>query len=233
VRAYQRRQLKQDQFVTTTRETFSWAAEHRDPLLWGGIVVGVIVLLAAGAWFYLQHQDQEAGAELGRAMALYNAPLRPAGTPASSQIRSFASADERAKAANAEFQKVVDQYPRTRSAALARYFVGLTAMDMGDNAAAERALKEAAGARDADLAALAKFALASLYHRTQRDADAITLYKELIDNPTRTVAKASAQLELAGVYESALPAEARRLYEEIRKENPQGPAAQIADSKLK
>ena len=115
MRAYQRRQLKQDQFVTTTRETFSWAAEHRDPLLWGGAVVGVIVLLAVGTWFYMQRQEQEAEAALGQAMALYNAPLSPAGTPASPQIRSFATAAERATAAHAAFQGVASQYPRTRS----------------------------------------------------------------------------------------------------------------------
>lgn len=232
MRAYERRQLKQDQFVVTTKETFSWVVEHRDKLIWGSVAVAVVLLFSLGTWFYLQYQDQGASVALGQAMRIYNAPLNPAGQPANPQERSYATAAERAKAANAEFRKVAEKYSHTRSGALARYFVGLTAMDMGDNAAAERELKEVAGSREEDLAAMAKFSLASLYRRTNRDAEAVKLYRELIDHPTRTVAKASAQLELASLYESTQPAEARRIYEQIRKDDARGPAAEIAAARL-
>ncbi len=232
MRAYERRQLKQDQFVVTTKETFSWAVEHREKLVWGGVAVAVVLLVLIAGWFYFQYQDQDASVALGKAMQVYNAPLGPAGQPANPQERSFGSAAERAKAANAEFQKVADKYSHTRSGALARYFVGVTAMDMGDNATAERVLKEEGGSREQDLAALAKFSLASLYHRTGRDSEAVKLYQDLIEHPTRTVAKATAQLELAWLYEGTQPAEARRIYEQIRKDDARSPAAELAASRL-
>ena len=73
---------------------------------------------------------------------------------------------------------------------------------------------------------LAKFALASQYKSSGQDAKAIDLYKQLIAHPSRTVGKAEAQLELASLYAAKQPAEAKKMYEEISKENPASAAAQ-------
>ncbi len=67
--------------------------------------------------------------------------LRPAGAPAEPDFPSFASAKERTTEAHKQFQAIVDQYPHTRTAEFARYFLGLTSSQLGDNAAAERDLK--------------------------------------------------------------------------------------------
>jgi len=62
-------------------------------------------------------------------------------------------------------------------------------------------LKKVAGGWDSDLGALAKFALAQLYHDTGRDPQAIDLYKKLSDKPTATVPAGLAQLQLADLYQ--------------------------------
>jgi lipopolysaccharide biosynthesis regulator YciM len=104
---------------------------------------------------------------------------------------------------------------------------------MGDNAAAERDLKDVASSHNEDLAALAKLALASIYRDTNRTKDAIDIYNGLIAKPTRSVGKASAQLELADTYRSTnQPAEAKRVYEQMQKENPASEVAQFATQKL-
>jgi len=100
---------------------------------------------------------------------------------------------------------------------------------LGDNAAAERSLQEAAGSSNADLGALGKFALASVYRSEHKDQQAIDLYKQLIDKPTIVVSKATAQLELAGFYESQQkPDDAKKIYDQVAKDNPSTEAASIA-----
>ena len=134
-----------------------------------------------------------------------------------------------ATAVRKQFQDIVDKYPRTHTADMARYFVGLTAQQLNDNAAAERNLQEAAGSSNGDLAALGKFALASVYRAENKDQQAIDLYKQLIAKPTLVVSKATAQLELATLYESEKkPDEAKKIYDEVVKENPQTEAASVA-----
>jgi lipopolysaccharide biosynthesis regulator YciM len=109
----------------------------------------------------------------------------------------------------------------------------LTSESLGDHTAAERQLKEVASAHNRDLAALANFALASVYRNTNRNKDAIDLYKKLMDKPTTTVGKVAAQMELGATYEAAgQPLEAKRIYQEVQKENPSGQASQMASAKL-
>ena len=84
-----------------------------------------------------------------------------------------------------------------------------------------------------DFASLAKFALASVYRNSNRNKDAIELYKKLADKPTRTVGKVTAQLELAETYQaSQQPLEAKRIYEQVVKENPKSEAEATAQAKL-
>jgi tetratricopeptide (TPR) repeat protein len=153
--------------------------------------------------------------------------------PAQPENPSFASSTERATQAHKEFQAVVDKYPHTNASDFSRYFLGLTSESLGDHTAAERQLKEVASAHNRDLAALANFALASVYRNTNRNKDAIDLYKKLMDKPTTTVGKVAAQMELGATYEAAgQPLEAKRIYQEVQKENPSGQASQMASAKL-
>ena len=58
-------------------------------------------------------------------------------------------------------------------------------------------------------------------------------YNQLIAKPTRSVGKAMAQMELADAYASTQqPGEAKRVYEQIQKENPASEVAQLATQKL-
>ncbi len=58
------------------------------------------------------------------------------------------------------------------------------------------------------------------------------MFQDVIAHPTTTVPKAAAQLQLAQLYETTQPAEARRLYAEIKDQNKDNDAAQIATQKL-
>jgi tetratricopeptide (TPR) repeat protein len=237
VRAEARHRLKQDRFSKTTLQvaetTADWTAEHKRALMVAGIVVAIIAAACAGAWYYFQQQDQKASVEFGKALQVMNEPVRPAGMPAQPDAPSFASAQERATEAHKEFQTILDKYPHTHVADFSRYFLGVTSSQLGDNAAAERDLKTVAGYHNKNLAALAKLALAGVYRDTNRAKDAIDLYKDLMQNPTQTVSKPTAEIQLAETYEAAgMKSDAQKLYEQIQKESPQSEAAQLASAKL-
>ena len=237
MRAEARHQLKEDRFSKVTfqaaEKTVHWTAEHQAKLIAAVIAVVVIAGIAVGGWYYVNSQDEKASAELSTGVRTFEAQVRPAGVPPQPGTESFDSASERATAARKQFQAIIDKYPRTHTADMARYFVGLASSQLGDNAAAERSLQEAARSSNSDLAALGKLALASVYRAEKKDPLAIDLYKKLIDQPTITVSKATAQLELASFYESRQKQdEAKKLYQQIEKENPATEAASIAQRRM-
>ena len=233
MRSYARHQLKQDSFTTSTAETISWAVEHRSKVT--AAIVGLLVILAIliGGWAYINYRDQQASAQLAQAIEKYNAPIRSPEIPASPNLPSFASAQERAKASNAEFTQIAGKYPFTQSAAVARYFAGITFRDLGDSTNAESDLKQVADSRYKEIASLAKVALAAIYQDTNHNSQAVELYKQLIAHPTVSVGKSTAQFLLASLYESmAQLGEARRMYEQMQKESPTGAVAQVAGQRL-
>jgi TolA-binding protein len=237
VRAETRHQLKQDAFSRVTigaaEKTAHWSVEHRNTLAVAAIVVVVVVGAAAGGWYYLNAQDEKASFDLAVGVRTLEMQIRPAGIPAQPDFPSFASAKERSDAAKKQFQEIVDKYPHTRTADMARYMLGVTAASAGDNAAAESSFKTVAANGGKELASVAKLALAALYGNTNRTKDAVALYEELINKPTASVSKATAQLQLAELYQNSnQPLDAKRLYEEIKKENPGPEAVQIATQKL-
>ena len=237
MRAETRHRLKEDKFSRATigaaEATVHWSEEHKSRLIVGAVVVAVVLAATIGGWYYLNQQDQKASMLLNQAVRTMDTQLRPAGAPAEPDIPSFSSAKERTTAAHKQFQATVDQYPHTRTAEFARYFLGLTSSQLGDNAAAEVDLKAVASTHSEDLAALAKLALAAVYRDKNRTKDAIDLYNQLIAKPTRSVGKAMVQMELADTYASTQqPADAKRVYEQIQKENPASEAAQLATQKL-
>jgi len=233
VRAETRHQLKEDRFSKATlqaaEKTVHWTVEHQSKLLVAAIAVMVVAAIALGGWYYLNLQDEKASGDLSIAVRTFDAPVRPAGMPPQPGSESYGSLEERATAARKQFQSIVDKYPHTHTADMAKYFVGLSSAQLNDNAAAERNLQAIAGLRNKDLAALGKFALASVYRVEKKDPQAIDLYKQLADKPTITVSKVTAQLELAGLYEAEQkPDEAKKIYQQVQKENPSTEGASLA-----
>jgi TolA-binding protein len=237
VRAETRHQMKQDRFSRVTidaaERTAHWSVEHKNKLTVAAVIVLVVAGIAAGSWYYLNQQDQKASLEMSQAVRTLNTPVRPPNMPAQAEAPSFASSAERATAAHKQFQAIVDKYPHTHAAEFARYFLGLTAANLGDNASAERELQKVVSSGNSDVVALAKMALASVYRNTGRNKQAVDLYKQLAAKPASTVGKVAAQMELAATYQSDnQPLEAKRIYEIIQKENPASEVAQLATTKL-
>jgi len=227
-----RHALKQDKFVTATTSGLEWIGEHRSHVVsWA---VGVVLAAAIVVAGFIVFAKREAAANqiLGQAMDIYDTPLAQPNQPAEPGMKTYATAAERAKAANPLFRQAADQYSWLEPGQTARYFAGVTELDLGQQQAAETDLEKATHAGGSERTALAKIALANLYAQTGRSSQAVTLYQNLIQHPTTTVPKAAAQLQLAQVYETTDPAEARQLYAEIKDQNKDTYAGQAATEKL-
>jgi predicted negative regulator of RcsB-dependent stress response len=237
VRAETRHQLKQDKFSRATlqvaEQTVHWSAEHKTKLIAGVAIAVAVIAAVLGTWYYFQKQDEKASVDFTNAVQTLNEPIRPAGMPPQPDYPSFGSSNERATAAHKQFQAIADKYPHTHAGDFARYFVGVTSSQLGDYAAAERELKPVTEFHNGELSALAKMALASVYRSQNRNKDAEDLYNNLIQHPTSTVAKSSAQIQLAETYAAdGKLSEAKIIYGQIKKDAPQTEAGQMASAKL-
>jgi tetratricopeptide (TPR) repeat protein len=230
--------LKQDHFIETTSHGLEWASENRKSVIQtvglGLAAIVVLVLIVA----IISHRSAAASDAFGQAMQTYQAPLVTPGQPNDPGVKTYNSVKERSTAANAQFLAVADKYGMTTAGKNARYFAGLTYLDMGQTQSAETTLKKVADSWDKQLSSLGKEALADLYHQTGRDPQAIDLYNQLTAHPTDAVPAGLAQLQLAALYTSEGKVDqAHKIYAQLKdkdknaKGNP-GPAGSLAAQKL-
>ena len=226
-----RHALKQDKFVMATQSSAGWIGEHRSTVIRYSIVlVVVLAVLITGVVVYNQ-RSEAAESALGAALDVYSAQLAQPGAPAQKNV--YATASERAKAANQQFVQIASQYGWLPQGGKAHYFAGLTYQQLGQTGSAETELKAAAGSWDSSLSSLAKFALAGFYHQTSRDQQAIDLYNGLIAKPTDSVPVYTAQLALADLYAATGKTEqAKQLWAKVKDADKAGAAGSIAAQKL-
>jgi len=215
VQSYTRHQLKEDKFQEVTRGALAQAQAHRQQLTLLGIVVLVLALAGGAYGYWRNYQDEQASAELGKALTTYATPIRAAGALPDPNFPTYGSTAERDTEAAKQFQGVADKFPRTDSGKNALYMAAAAALDGGQYVEAESKFKKVAETGNKDLAALAKLGLASVYEATNRDQDAINIYNELIKKPTQSVSAQRAQFALADLYEHKDPAQAKRIYDQL------------------
>lgn len=195
-------------------------------------IVVVVVLAGAIAIAYTVRSNA-ANAAFAEAMQVLDAPISTPDQPVPPGVTSYNSMAERARAATSQFGAIADKYGSTPAGRNALYLQGVTALEAGDKASAETLLKKAADGWNHDVATLSQLALAGLYHATNRDAQAIDLYRKVADKPSTLVPAGLARLEMAGLYESnGKDGDAKKIYAEIKDKDPKSAAGQIAAQKL-
>ena len=225
-----RHALKQDRLADATRTGLGWFQENRSRVIRAGVAAVICLTVVIIALVVLAKRSAAADLAFGEAMDTYNSPLAQPGQPTPPGEKVFATSAARATLANQQFVQIANQYGLFESGKTARYFAGLTAIDLGQTGAAETYLTKVAGGYDAALASLAKLALANLYQQTNRSSQAVVLYNQLIAKPTNTVPADAARLGLASVYEKTNPAEANKIYALLK--SSKSAAGQIATQKL-
>ena len=187
------------------------AVEHRNTIIIGAIVA--IIVIGGVRWRLvlpaIRKIKRPASTCPSRSVPCRPSFARP-GTPEQPDFPTFTSAKERSQAAQKQFQAIIDKYPHTRTADMAHYLLGVTQKDLGDSAGAERNFKQVMSNGNKEVASVAKDALAALYADTNRNKDAIALYQELMNKPTTSVSKVTAQLQLAELLPGLQPAARRQ-----------------------
>jgi predicted negative regulator of RcsB-dependent stress response len=227
-----RKDLKKDQIRESFVHGVESVASHQQAVwLFGG--VALIVALAVFGWStYSRRQTTKAGAALDDAMKVFQARIHSPGEPSSPG--EIAYVDEKNKYADAErkFLEVAGQYARTRPGQIARYYAALSEEHLKKFDDAEKNLKQLDSGGDESLSGLGRFQLAWVYSQNNKGSQAVELYKQLADKPSTFVPKPLVLLTLADYYRKTDPAQASKLYNQVKQDFPDSSAAEKADEGL-
>ena len=225
-----RKDLKKDEIREKFVQGVESVASHQQAL-WIVVTAALLVALAVFGWnSYARRQTAKASAALDDAMKIFQARIRGAGEPADPVDITYLDEKNKFSDADKKFLAVAGQFGRTKPGLMARYYAALSEAQLKDYADAEKNLAQVVSGGDENLAALAKFQLAEVYQQENKGSQAVDLYKQLSDKPSVFVPKPTAMLALADYYRKTDPAQATKLYNQVKQEFPD--AAAEADQGL-
>lgn len=209
-----------DEFLSLTQRVWLWIHQNREKtgMIAGGVAAAV--LLAVGVKGYADRSDGQRSTAVAAAVARYT--QTPAGAiPA--ELRQ-------------ELAALADRYAGSPEGAVARFFQAgaLAAAGESDQARQIYATLAAAAAQQGEIAALSRQALAYLDLAAGSVDAALSAFQDLLKVQGGAVARAQIMLEIATIHENrGRAAEARRVYQEILAEHPDGSWAVTAKDRLR
>lgn len=236
MKSKERHELKRNEFATTTFRLLDVVETHRTQVLAGAGIVVLLAALIGGVMLWRSHKANQAGAALGVAMAIAEAPVVPASTlPGATQAPgTYPTEQARAEAAINAFTEVATSYPGTDAARVATYHAASELLAAGRAAEAEQAFAAvAADGAQPVLAASGKLGQAEALMSVGRIDDALKIYTDLaamrdgvlpVDGLLMQLARAS---KLAGK-----EAEARAAFQRVLDEFPQSTYTMTAQQEL-
>ena len=209
-----------DEFFSLSQQVWLWVHENRQTaaMITGGVIAAVLV--AVGVRGYIDRSHGQRSTEVAAAVARYT--QAPGGT---------VPADLRQ-----ELSTLADRYAGSPEGAVARYFQAgvLAAAGETDKARQVYTTLAASGAQNGDLALLAKQALAYLDLAGGALDSARSAFQDLLKIQGGVVARAQIMLEIAAIHEKqGHAAEARRVYQDLLAEHPDGSWAATAKDRLR
>lgn len=227
-----RHELKKDELADRLATLRGSLAQNRRRIVLGGGTTLLVVAVSLAIFLYVRSRQAGAAEAFSKALVTYHAVVT-ATPPPGTNLPHFKTGEEKYKEALRQFTEVSSQFGRQRPGRWARYYAALCQRELGQSAEAEQQLVAIAGENDAELAAAAKMALATLYQRTSRTEEAEKIYRELETSPTAIVPKPAAQIALAELYQKTNPSRATALYQQIEKDYPGTSAADQAARMLR
>ena len=191
-----RKEIKQDRIRTILTDIYQWALVYQRYLI-GGVVVVVLLMLAAYGWnSYRQGQNRAAQEAFSEAVSLYHASIegaesQPADNPPRQQ--AFASEEERDASTRVALDDVLFSYSGTPVAPWARYYLALLDERAGRVDQARQALLELS--REAGIPEVSNLSANRLAEQAQQQGR----YQEAIDHWTSLLDSAASHFPIQGV----------------------------------
>jgi len=227
-----RKELKTDEVRDTLVQGAGLVFDHQ-AITFLVLILGVVIALGIFGWkTYAERQTVKAAAAYDDAMKVFDARIRSPLEPQQPGELSYTDEKNKYTESVRKFEDVASKYARTRPGQLASYYEAISQERLGNNDAAKKLLQNLADSGDEDFAAMARFELAQLDDRLGQGDEAVNLYKKLIAKPAVLVPKPVVMLALAQHYTASNPAEASKLYAQIKSEYPDTPMAEQADQEL-
>lgn len=223
---FSRKDLKHDQFIEEVGEFYGFYQQHKQPVLIGAAVVVALIVGVSAYFGYAERQRAAAAAALEDATRLFHGVVT---TEERGGVVTFTTSGERYRRATEAMETVKSDYPGSKTAAAADYYIALLEVEQQQNAEARNRLEGVIGNADTTYASLARLTLAGLLSDEGNFDAARTHYQALIDEPTPVVPAVRAKLEMARAMARTDPTGARALLEELMSEpGPVGAAAGVA-----
>lgn len=222
-----RKDLKRDRFVEEVTHQVTFVAAHRKQFIAGGLGIIVVLVGSVGYWSYARQRSQASLAALQEAVELYHGIVSEESVPG---VKVFPTAEERLSSVTTALDRVTLDYSGTAAAAGASYYAGLLDRDEGSTAEARSHFEQATRGTGTEYASLARLALGELLFAEGDVSGAREHLQFLVENPTRTISRDRASIELARTYLESDPEKAREMLDAIQTEN--SPASPLAGALL-
>src|SRR5215813_4387582 len=215
-----RHELKEQDEITTSIQTFTEVAyAKKKEILTAASILAVVILAVVGWRLYSNNRNASAQTMLSQAINTFSDP-------------NIKDDKDRFTKVLAQAQKTHDNYPSLTAGQIALYYVALSQEGLGDTAKATDNLQQVIRNADAEVAGVAKFALAGIYKKHGDTQKAVDLYKQIYDKGGYS--KSAAMYELAKVSEAGNKLdEAKTYYQKIISDFPDSPFRTEADQALK
>lgn len=236
MKAQERHHLKQNEFVSTVASATSWYRDNQGTVVGGLIAIIAVVVLSSG-YFWFQHRNEEsAGALLGVAMTIYQAPVvPPSSVPGATQAPgSYPSEKARYEAALKAFQEVADKYPSSTAGLAARYHSGETLLSLGKPTEAQQAYQAVMDKGGSTIyGTMSKLGLANVMLASGQNDQAVKTFEEVAAQRDGVVPVDGVLMQLAAAYQKmGKNAEARTTYKRVVDEFPDSPYVQNARTQM-
>jgi predicted negative regulator of RcsB-dependent stress response len=182
MKAQERHHLKQNEFVETTARVAATLSAHRERIVVVGSIALALLVIVGGYFWWTKRSADEAGAMLGKAMAIQQAQIAPAPTvPGATQLPgTYPTEQARQTAALQAFQQVSLAFPSSSAGLAAKYHAAALLLDAERLAEAEPAFRDVvASAGRSIYGPMAKLGLASALSGQAKHDEAIKILTDL------------------------------------------------------
>ena len=227
MKRFRRKDLRRDRFVEEVSQQVEYVSRHRKLFVAAGVTILVALVGGAGFWTYSQNVATSSNAALLDAIELYHGVVTTEDLPG---LKTYATEGERIDTVTRALDTIMLDYSGTGAAAGAAFYSGLLDRKEGNRAEAESHFEQSIRGSGSEYPAMARLALSAMLMEDGDHEAAREILQVVVDNPTRTVSKDRASIELARTFIKSDPEQARTMLLAIQSEN--GPASPLAAAVL-